>query len=274
MYRARTLLESPDSCTDLLSTLRGQHAPPVDLPIQSLLPQGGIGSDQAIEFHGLGGSGKTHILYMLAIEAVLAGGAVVVFDTDYHWDSGRLLHLLIHRLPEHKDGQEGQDYSRENVATDLLDLIYVYQPQSLTGFLEDTAQLRELCMRDLQNHSVRYVLVDSFSAFHWQSLATKKPSTLDVFNALRTVTAQVSALLVYTTWDLGFGYMSFPHTVRLQVSKKYVLQFTQGLAQAMETKGHRMDVVNRGICYISSETHARRETFTITADACGFGQSR
>ncbi|CCG84067.1 protein of unknown function [Taphrina deformans PYCC 5710] len=277
MFRARALLTQRDSCHGLLAYVRTQQPASLDIPLHPLLPSSSASYDQAIELHGLAGSGKTHLLYNLTIEAILAGDAVIVFDTDLKWDNARLLELLHARMSDQstEDTTSGPfSVFGEQTCLELLDSVYMYQPASLAAFLNDAEDVLELCMRAVPDKSVRYILVDSFSAFHWQFVAVRKPSIVDVFSRLHKSAEEIAALLVYTTWDLGFPYIALPHSVRLTVSKKYVLQFTQGLAQAQETKEHRMEVIKRGISYVSGEASSERITFSITPEQCTFGKHK
>lgn len=265
MLRARALLDQTDSCLALLSSTRQLCHATIETPIKRLLPDPAGGYGDAIELHGTVGSGKTHILYLLVIEAVLAGKSVIVFDTDLKWDTSRLLHLL-----NTKTSERHSTVHTEIESLDLLDLVYIYQPQSAKGFLVDVQDTFKLCSEVIQNHAVRYIMVDSMSAFHWQYTVARDTSMIEVFKALRKLAEQVSAILVYSTWDLGFNYMTFPHSTRLAVNRKQVLQFTQGLDQAFETKEARMEVLNRGISYVTSVASNHRVAFRIQVDDCSF----
>lgn len=265
MFRAKVLLDHPDSCLDLLSSVRRLFPARLDNPIKTLLPGGAGQYDQAVELHGAVGAGKTHLLYLLAIEAVLAGKSVIVYDTDYKWDNSRLLHLLGLKID-----QSDSEVTKQCSSQDLLDQIYIYQPQSAKAFLSDVQSTFDLCTESIRERAVRYLMVDSMSAFHWQYTVARDTSILEIFNGLRKVAEQISAILVYTTWDLGFNYIVLPHTTRLAVNKKQVLQFTQGLDQAFETKDARSEVLNRGISYVTSEVNDIRVAFRIQEDDCSF----
>lgn len=260
------MLNKPESCFELLSQVHTQYAAPIlDLPIHDLIRNTRLSYDQSLELHGLSGSGKTHLLYLLTIEAVLAGRAVIVFDTDLKWDNSRLLHLITARLTDGEGvGIFGAvDYSH------LLDLVYIFQPQSAASFRADAESIVQLCLHELHDKAVRYVLVDSLSSFHWQALATQETSNVDIYLALQKAAEQISALLVYTTWDIGFNYINMPRSTRLLVDRKYVLQFTQGLEQAVETRDARMEVLKRGIFYLSSENREHRVAFYVKHNSCG-----
>lgn len=265
MSRAKTLLDQPDSCLNLLSAARAQQAVVLDIPIETLLEHPVLGYDSSIELHGAVGSGKTHLLYILVIEAILVGKAVIVFDTDLKWDNTRLLDLLQAKMTEDPVLVE-----RDLDALHLLDSVIIYQPQSSKAFLEDVGEAYNFCLQELQNQSVRYLLVDSMSAFHWQYTVARETPVVEVYNALRQLAIQISASLVYSTWDLGFNYIALPHSTRLAVNKKQVLQFTQGLEQAFETKEARMEVLSRGISYLTSQTSRQRVAFRVQKDSCSF----
>lgn len=257
MYKARALLNAPESLSTILQTVRASTSLHLDIPIHSLLPDHGLKATEALHIHGRSGSGKTHVLYYLVIEAILCRRAVIVFDNDLKWDNARLFDLLRQRIPDKE-------------ALDHLDQVIVHQPSSL---LEFQTQVGDLNGGQVSDYAVRYVVIDTMSAFHWQSVANKTTMS-NVYTALKRKCQEIGALLVYTTWDLGFPYMTLPgNTVRLNMQRKYVLQFTQGLEHALETKEHRMEVLNRGICYMTSENSSDRKIFIIKSDKCYFEET-
>ena len=277
MQRAKALLEAAEPLSALLQRINSEKPRVLDLPLHDLLPN----NSNPIEFHGLSGSGKTHLLYILAIEAVLAGKAVVVYDTDYKWDNNRLLHLIDCKLARSMGTANYTDIGLSSGSTSnkhFLDLIHVYQPQSAAAFLEDIESTWTMATEKFRDRPVRYLLVDGISAYYWQSIAdprrdaeTDKPSKLNWTQAcmeeLKRCSTRLLSQLVYTNWDLGWPHLTFPGTIRLTVQKKEVLQFTQGLEQAVLTKDARQEVLDRGIFYVRSD-EGRRVAFYVRPEAC------
>ena len=148
-----------------------------------------------IEVRGPAGSGKTHFLYALCVDATKKGRACIVFDLDHKWDKNRLAEL------------GGFAYY------DLVD----------TG------------------PPVRYILVDGFKTD---------------FAYYKAIAARYCAQLVITT----IHNPALP-TYKIQLTRKPVLQFTQGLEAALETKDARKEVLQRGVFYVQAE---QRHTVYIT----------
>lgn len=291
MLQAKTLLTTAHTCLELFSAPAYQRGVQgLDLPIHDLLRNP---KDTAVDFHGQSGSGKTHLLYLLVIEALIRGKSVIVFDTDLKWDSVRLLHLLNCRLAGQRSSTDPADVGLAGNAGNnneyLLDSVYIYQPQSSAAFYEASQSILELVQDLLPEKSVRYIMVDSMTAFYWQSIADPMPSeqlraaskagkpnkrdwiTETHLSLLRSASL-CGAQLVYTTWDLSWHNFTLTRCTRLQVQKKQVLQFTQGLEHAMSTKEARAEVLERGIFHVRREGF-EKVSFYIKPDGCGCVQA-
>ncbi|BFZ54498.1 hypothetical protein PYCC9005_001535 [Savitreella phatthalungensis] len=270
MERSLALLENSEDGDELLQRCYTKYTKPsTHIHLRPLLRKlshaaGGGDNDaearrddahKIIELHGKVGAGKTHLLYMLCMKAVVEGKAVVVIDTEIKFDFGRLLSLLEARL----DGASGKHY---------LDQILVIMPQTSALCLAALQSLPERLAREMPDAIVAYTLVDSISAYHWND----NTSTGTLLKALHAACLKIgSAKGVVTSWDTGYTYMSLDQNLstKLLVERKHVLPFQQGLAQAYSTAEARMDVIRRGTFYVKTTDEQRRVGFSIKNDSIG-----
>jgi hypothetical protein len=243
MLAAKAAIANAAPCSQLVSRLQRNNRPKLGLRLAEFV------SDYTdlpiIELHGRSGSGKTHLLYMLAIEAILAGKGVVVFDAEGTWDLLRFVHLL----QQHVDAFE---------ARSLLDNLLIYQPVSLAEMLTDAKDLTRTLTVHMREMTIQSILVDSISSFYWQA----KSQLPSVIEALRDAASMLHAALIMTNWHIGWRHLTIPQSVRLHIERKEVLQFTQGVEQALITAEARAEVLNRGLFYIK-DNRGNRQTFCI-----------
>lgn len=321
MERAQKLLLDATSGLELLEEVTRHYAPAdagaADLhpTLRRLLPthavpraeaQGaassaasaaaGRGYDYVLELHSRSGAGKTHLIYLLCIDALLAGHSVIIIDADGKFDCSRLLHLLRQAVAV-RGGVNGggNDALRGgDEALRLLDYVHILQPQSaaaairmldrlpdvLAGAATDSDYALEDLVIDarppssLGGRRLALLAIDSISAFHWHDPG----QTLSLHAAHSRACGRLATTGVCTSWDVGYTYLALPKatSTRLAVERKEVLQFTQGITQAYATADARQEVLARGIFYVkpasstaeqARDTGRSRAVFAITPDS-------
>ncbi|ORY83892.1 P-loop containing nucleoside triphosphate hydrolase protein [Protomyces lactucae-debilis] len=250
MLAAKATLRNAEPCTVLLQRLRPSAGFTVGLTLGELVESApGQLHPPIVELRGRSGSGKTHLLYMLAIEALVGGTGVVYFDAEGTFDILRFSHLLR----QHVD-----PFAADGVLKNLV----VFQPQSASEMLANAKSLRQSIAVLQRDVPVRLILVDSISSFFWQA----KTLLPVIVEALRDVAKAVHATVFITNWQIGWQHFSVAKAVRLEVEKKEVLQFTQGIEQALNTADARAEVLARGLSYIKN-AGGNRQTFCIKDQA-------
>ena len=275
MQRAQKLLLDASPGLDLLEdAVRHYSKPALYAPLRRLLPSSTItsidGYDHILELHGKAGAGKTHLLYLLCINALVDGKSVVVVDADGKFDCARLLHLLEKRI--------------EGVASDalyLLDFVQVLQPQSAREVVEVLERLPVALSMDgladddlntidglsdmgFKSRAIGLLALDSISAFHWHDPAM----TLPIHTAMSKACCRLAVQGICTSWDVAYTYLALPKSTsaRLLVERKEVLQFAQGITQAYATADARQEVLARGTIYVKSADGGKRTVFAIKPD--------
>jgi len=173
-------------------------------------------------------SGKTHILYQIALLSTLPmehndvplygkSAAVIVFDTDGRFDVQRLHSIMKAHILGCYGTLKISDVELDTIAREALSHLHVYRPQSSRSMIEMLSGTRGYLLELASHHSsgrrLDAVLIDGLSSFYWQdrhagSTETESGSTeyQEIYGTLvqriREVSAQFGAFVVATNWGL------------------------------------------------------------------------
>ncbi|KAJ9654810.1 hypothetical protein H2201_008935 [Coniosporium apollinis] len=158
------------------------------------------------------GSGKTHLLYLTTIHAILPvthasimlhgfSSAVIILDTDNRFNIPRLAdilkaHVVACQQAQQKPALEDQDL--ENLIQGCLKHVHVYRPQSTGSLLATLNAIPTYLFNAGAHHSshrrLHSIILDSASAFYWPMRAEEElaklgrqlhePSDVDAPNAV------------------------------------------------------------------------------------------
>jgi hypothetical protein len=173
-------------------------------------------------------TGKTHLLYLITILAILpplyhevdlAGkeSAVIVIDTEGRFDVERLVELMEH----HIIGRYTETPDREDLISRSLEHVHVFRPQSMAAMTAILSNLPNYLFNHQAHQSTRRplhsIMIDSASTFYWQNreedeatkLASREkntaPSTSMInpyatfTQALRSMSLMFSCAVIVTT---------------------------------------------------------------------------
>ncbi|EJD45793.1 hypothetical protein AURDEDRAFT_184691 [Auricularia subglabra TFB-10046 SS5] len=202
------------------------HLVSTTAPEAPLISSASLQHGDVLEITGAPKSGKTHLLYWLAMNCILPreilvsapgghsehvsvggwGRLAVVCDCDGRWDTRRLHSLLVSRIAQfERDHEISLPQSAEDIARACMKKLILYQLGDASSSLRLVAALHALptYLRTTWPHDdLGLLAVDSMSATLWQDRmrydgeAHAQPSVL---RALASIHAPVTAL---TTWSL------------------------------------------------------------------------
>lgn len=190
-----------------------------------------------IEIQGPSSSGKTHFLYHLTMNCILPNevvltsidgspkfscmlsiggwnkGAIIV-DTDDHWSTSRLHHLILcrlaHLLPP---GQQTLRPSLEELTNESLKNLHIFRPTSSISLAATLLHLPAYHIKHMPEAEIALLMIDSVSAFYWTDrLATEKlhgakdgnSSPLNHFlTSLQRFRLSYGPVTVLTNWGLS-----------------------------------------------------------------------
>ncbi|KAK3641106.1 hypothetical protein LTR56_011552 [Elasticomyces elasticus] len=130
------------------------------------------------------GGGTTHLLYHLTALSVLPsnlGGkaaCVVIIDTDGTFDVARLAQQLQLVLKD----DTAPEQNLEDIVLSSLKHVHIFRPQSLASTTATLEALPSYLLDKSRHYSidraVRFVAIDSASAFYWQTKAEEENASI------------------------------------------------------------------------------------------------
>ncbi|TFK76994.1 hypothetical protein BDN72DRAFT_890780 [Pluteus cervinus] len=149
----------------------------------TVLPSVPLTRGDIVEIQGPHTSGKSHLVYLLAITCILPpshldvifdgwGHSAVVMDTDGSFSIARFAHLLR----QHIDRLFPNTYSREQVMQEIftasLTRLHVFWPNSTSQLAATICHLPAHLASKYPGQEIGMIAIDSMSAFHWQDRFT------------------------------------------------------------------------------------------------------
>ena len=278
-----------------------------DRPLPDVSARNIISKGPFIEFISAGsGGGKTHLLYYMTALAILPrtyrgimlngkDSAVVVLDTDCRFDFQRLTEVMSHyvisqlessfSLSQSVNGAQSSTAGKSKAIHDLiqssLSHVHIFRPRSHASLLSTVSSLPMYLFRSTSHASINRplhsIMLDSASAFFWQTRTEEDTARLSESRALSTnevyaalarqltdLSRSFSCAIITTSWSLSSTFQtaqgsqsmrsSLPSswsllpTLRLGVRRIPVTPFSEATSveDALAEKGRRASAINGG----------------------------
>ena len=266
------------------------------------------------------GAGKTQLLYYIVANGVLPeihgstildgkSGSVIFIDTDGRFNVDRLVQVMQYYIESKKNEEDTMD-GIDQLIERSLQHVHVFQPRTMSSFLETLSSLRDYLFEPSahvsSNRAVNSIVIDSASAFYWDTraaLETERINALDakapgasaasmpppkpnpyalLVNRLRAQQQIFSCAVIIASTatkhrnpntgeenirTLPAPWQTFP-TTRLMVRRDHVRKFVVGIAweEAEKDKLLRQAAVDQGHFVASSMSAGLDFKFAITKD--------
>ncbi|KIW07614.1 uncharacterized protein PV09_01564 [Verruconis gallopava] len=266
------------------------------------------------------GAGRSQLVYYIISKAILPDshgssdlkgkkGTVILFDADARFDVERLVQIM-HSYMKHVSATGSSGTDAQEVVEQSLQHLHVFQPRSMASLLDGLngllGYLYDFSVHHSSERPVHSIVIDSASAFYWETLANlenervaalnakasgvstaaKSPSQPNPYallvNRLRSIQQTLSCAIIATTTASAFKesasgeqilrtlptpWPSFP-TAKLLLKRDRVEKFGLGMSweDAEKEKSLRQTAVELG--YFSAKVVGSNEyfRFTVTRD--------
>jgi hypothetical protein len=153
------------------------------------------------------GAGKSQLIYYSIAKAILPNiygttivdgqnSAVVLFDTDAHFDVGRLVQIMTSIMTS-KSSEEHPITDIQELIERSLQHVHIFQPRNMSNLLEDLNGLKEYLFNSSAHFSseraMHSIIIDSASAFYWETRAALDNERVAALDA-KAPGAQASAM--------------------------------------------------------------------------------
>jgi hypothetical protein len=166
------------------------------------------------------GTGKTHLLYLITILAILPSihhdvdldgkeSTVIIIDTEGRFSVERVVELMEHYIID----KDADTVDMEDLISRSLEHLHIFRPQSMTAMIATLSNLPTYLLNHGAHQSTRRpvhsVMIDSVSTFYWQTREeeeTTKVTSLKQHSGPSTATMNPYATL---TQVLSSLYLTF-----------------------------------------------------------------
>lgn len=135
------------------------------------------------------GAGKTHLLYLITIIAILPSihrdvdlngkeSAVVIIDTEGRFNVGRLVELMHHYILE----KMADALDTDDLINRSLEHVHVFRPQSMATMIATVSTLPTYLFNHQAHRStsrpLHSIMIDNASTFYWQNREEEEAAKL------------------------------------------------------------------------------------------------
>ncbi|KTW28146.1 hypothetical protein T552_02005 [Pneumocystis carinii B80] len=213
----------------------------------------GLHYGDILELQGPYGSGKRHLLYFIASRTLLPkiyesneekeviGGleeGIVLLDCSRKWKTYRLEEIMYEkvknifkksqndRIKEEND-KECKDRIFKDIVKQSLTRLYIFRPEDSISLIATLQYLPQYFKSYANDVKIRYVFVDSISAFYWKDLYSNLLSNPYVQERINIIYKQITQLLkkfcytwcslaISTNWVLQTSQNFNPYTTNIR----------------------------------------------------------
>ncbi|EMR09702.1 hypothetical protein PNEG_01889 [Pneumocystis murina B123] len=251
-----------ESCTDLLETIRSHLCYKkggvkfcinlLDDLIASKNDKG-LQYGDILEFQGPYGSGKRHLLYFIASTTLLPkvyesndkkeviGGleeGIVLLDCSRKWQTFRLEEIMYEKIKNifkknqnntinEKDDAESKNKIIKNIIKESLSRLYIFRPENSISLIATLKYLPHYFKSYANDLKIRYVFLDSISAFYWKDRYSDLLSNSSLQEQINIIYKRITQLLkkfcytwcslaISTNWVLQVSQNFNPYTTDIR----------------------------------------------------------
>lgn len=193
-------------------------------------PSSAINRGDVLEIQGPAASGKTQLLYHLAMKCILPheisltfsgdslsylsraihiggwGKGVIIMDTDGRWSMKRLKHLLVKRLESlYPHDREKYEPPLENLVSDSFRRVHIFRPTSSLSLAATLMHLPLYLAERMPDYEMALLAVDSISSFYWIDRYNAEQQQRSIDKKDKDITSPLGHILV-TIQDLRLKF--------------------------------------------------------------------